>query len=1007
MRSKPCCLRTVPLTLVTLFVCSVSLLAQSNASIKGEVTDPNGAAIPKVEITARNDAIGIQRATVTDKDGRYQIDALPVGDYQIEVKANGFGRQILSNLPVEVGRATAQNIQLQIGDVAQMVNVTAGSELVEHTTTSVGQVIDQRMVQDLPLNGRYFLDLGALTTGSVTPPQNGFGTVPVRGAGSFAINTAGNREETVNYLINGITMNDLWFGSISVQPSVSSVQEFKIDNSTLSAEYGQNSGAVVNIASRSGSNEFHGEAFEYFRNDALDARNFFDFTSSEPPPFQRNLFGGSFGGPIFKHQTFFFTSFEALRHRQGLNLNSLVLTNSQRAAVTDPVVSRLLKLIPMANLIDSSGAGRFVGTATAPVDTNHWTIDITHNLTAKDRIHGYYAIQHRTFTEPSRQGNTIPGFGDLNQSTRQVFTFNATHVFEATTVNELRFGFNRISASDRPTAQLNPADFGILNSISTPIGIPQISVAGGLNFGGPSGLPQQRGDTTLVVADLVSTIHGRHSLKFGGEFRQFLNNLSRHPTGTFNFPTVASFTAGVANSFTVTVGDQSSSVAQKALGLFGQDNFKWRSNLTLELGLRYDWNVTPTERYNRFVVFDPDTVSLRRVGTDIDQLYQQNNLNFQPRLGVAWDPRGDGKTSVRAAYAVSIDQPLTSIATPTSANPPFAIPLSFSGPVRLDNAMQLAGLTGLAPQTVAQDFANAYLQSWNLNVQRELTRNLAAMAGYVGSKGTHLIIRRNINQPIDGVRPFPALSGSSPIFPGVPLGNITQVESSGNSSYNALWMSATQRLTRGVEFNAYYTWSKSLDYNSLSLQGVVVQNSYDLQGDRGLSDFDARHRFVISAIYELPFKRDRLTAGWQLAMIIQAQSGNPVNIVTSNSTINGVPNTLRPNVSGPVEITGSVEQWFDTSVFTRVNDFGSLGRNVVIGPGFSNTDFSVIKNTQINESLKLQLRVEVFDLFNHANFGQPGNVVGTPTFGQITNTRFPTGESGSSRQIQLAAKLIF
>jgi hypothetical protein len=998
---------TLYLAVLTLLVCSICVIAQSNASIQGEVTDGNGAVISEVEITVRSVAIGIQRNTLTGDDGRYQISALPVGEYQIEIAAHGFARQTLENLRVEVGCVITQNIQLEVGDVTQTINVSAGSELVQSNTTSVGHVMDQRAVQNLPLNGRYFLDLGTLSPGSVTAPQSGFGTAPVRGAGSFAINTAGNREETVNYLINGITMNNLWFNSISFQPSISSVQEFKIDNSTLSAEYGQNSGAVVNIASRSGTNQVHGELFEYFRNDALDARNFFDFTSSEPPPFKRNLFGGSLGGPIVKDKSFFFTSFEGLRQRQGLNLNSLVLTDAQRSAVSDPVITKLLGLIPRANFTDSSGAGRFVGTATAPVDTNHWTIDITHNLTARDRLHGYYAIQHRAFIEPARLGNTVPGFGDLNESTRQVLTFSETHVPGKSMVNELRLGFNRISATDRPTAQLNPSDFGILNNISAPVGLPQISVAGGLNFGGPAGLPQRRGDTNLVAADIVSVVRGPHSLKFGGEFRQFLNNLSRQPTGTFNFPSVADFIAGVANSFTVAIGDQSSSVAQKALGFFVQDNFRWRNNLTFELGLRYDWNITPTERYDRFVVFDPETVSLLRVGTDTDGLYQQNNKNLQPRLGIAWDPRRDGKTSVRAAYAIQVDQPMTSIATPTSANPPFAIPLSFSGPVRLDNAINVAGMTGLAPQTIDHGFANAYVQTWNLNVQHELKPDLGFTAGYFGSKGRHLIIRRNINQPINGVRPFAALATSSPILPGTPLGNITQVESSGNSSYNALWLTATQRLRRGVQFTASYTWSKSQDYNSLSLQGVVVQNSYDLHDDRGLSDFDVRHRFAISGIYDLPFKHNRLVAGWQVALIVQAQSGNPLNIVTSNSTVNGVPNTLRPDVTGPITVIGTVERWFDTSVFTPVNDFGNLARNVVIGPGFNNTDFSIIKNTRLSETLRLQVRAEIFDLFNHANFGQPGNIVGTPAFGQITNTRFPTGESGSSRQIQFAVKLLF
>jgi len=256
------------------------------------------------------------------------------------------------------------------------------------------------------------------------------------------------------------------------------------------------------------------------------------------------------------------------------------------------------------------------------------------------------------------------------------------------------------------------------------------------------------------------------------------------------------------------------------------------------------------------------------------------------------------------------------------------------------------------------------------------------------------------------LRPFPKLSGASPILPGASLGNITQVESAGNSSYNALWITATQRLTRGLQFNASYTWSKSLDYNSFSTGGIVGQDAYNLRGDRGLSDFDARNRFVISALYDLPSGRNQLLSGWQLAVIVQSQSGNPVNIVTSNSTVNGVANTLRPDVDGPVAITGTVDRWFDTSAFSAVPRFGNLGRNVIIGPGFNNTDFSIIKSTKVGEKLRAQFRAEFFDLFNHANLGQPGNVVGTPAFGRVTSTRFPTGETGSSRQIQFAVRLM-
>jgi hypothetical protein len=667
-------------------------------------------------------------------------------------------------------------------------------------------------------------------------------------------------------------------------------------------------------------------------------------------------------------------------------------------------------MIPRANFIDNSGSARFVGSASSKVTLNQWTLDIGYNLTSNDHLHAYYAYQGDHRNEPNLQGNTISGFGDNRDGRRQIFTLNETHVFNAKAVNEARFGFNRIFADLRPSTTLNPSELGINIGVNEAIGLPELRIAGGaLNFGGPSIFPSVRGDSTFVASNTLNYIHERHSLKFGGEFRRFLNNNLTQDPGTFVFPSIASFIAGNANSFAITLGSRTSSISQGAVGTFVQDSFKWRSHLTLELGFRYEWNMSPTERYDRFIVFDPTSVSLFRVGTQLERPYKTNDNNFEPRVGVAWDPVGDGKTVVRAAYAIAVEQPMTNAVTSTAANPPLATPLVFAGTVRLDNAVNLAQSAGLSPVSVDCNYENTNVQSWNLNIQRELFSQLGVMIGYIGSKGTHLRISRNINQPVAGVRPFPRLSAFSPFLPGASLGNITQVEGTGNSSYNALWFTINKRLSQGLQVNASYTWSKSIDYNSLSSPptSVTVQDSYNLRGDRGFSDFDARHRFVLSAIYAFPFKGSRLVEGWQLAAIAQSQSGNPLNIVTSNTTINGIPNTIRPDIRGESEIIGSVDNWFDTSAFVSVPRFGNLGRNVIIGPGFTTVDFSVIKDAKLNETMRLEFRTEVFDLFNKANFGQPGRVVGSAAFGRIVNTRFPTGDSGSSRQIQFALKLIF
>jgi len=1050
---------------------SFAALGQSTAILQGTVTDSKGAVVPNATITVRNKATSLERTTQTDEQGNYQIAALPVGNYSVEVKGEGFKTQVADQVTIEVARTVVQNFQLDIGAITEQVLVSSDVPVIESATTSVGTVINQRTVQEIPLNGRHFVDLGLLIPGSVTPPQNGFLTAPLRGQGSFGLNTAGAREDTTNFMINGVNLNDMVQNQITFQPSINTVQEFKLDNSTFSAEYGRNSGAIANIATRSGTNEYHGELFEFLRNDALDARNFFERTT-KPAPFKRNQFGFNFGGPVNlphfgeggpvfaykgKNRTFFFFSYEGLRQRQGLTISGVTVpTNAQRLAVTDPVILKLLPLIPLPNV----GTSGFSGSATAPVNIDQYTGDVSHNFGSNDRLHVYYAFQRDRRGEPTLQGNTVPGFGDTRQSHRQIFTLNETKTISAALVNEARFGFNRIHITFTPNALLNPLAFGIKNGITEPIGISQMTVTGAnLNFGGPSGFPNGRSDTTYVLSDTLNYLRGNHSLKFGAEWRRFLNNNTNKDTGTFTFANMAAFLNGTANGFTATLGDVSSAISQGAMGFFVQDNYKVRPNLTLELGLRYDWLMSPTERFDRFVSYIPVQNTLVQVNHGVAPLYHTNH-NWQPRVGFSWDPFKNGKTSVRGAYAILADQPVTNLVIPNSQNPPFAttVALPPNSTTLLSNATDpghAAPGSSVSPSSADPEFNNGTIQSWNLNVQREISSGLAVTVGYFGSKGTHLRITRNLNQTflnaaLNAVRPFPTVSPNSPIAPNLPQQNITFREGTSNSSYNALWVTANKRLSKGLQFNASYTFSKSIDLNSQSSQGVTVQDSFNLQNDRGLSDFDARHRFVVSGLYELPFHGNQFKEGWQLSLITQSQSGNPVTLVAGNvgaigttipaanaNALTGLA-TLRPDVSGPITISPTAApgvigvQWFANSVCDprpggscptgatailpvafingkTIYHFGSLGRNVVIGPSFNNSDVSLIKRTKITERQMIEFRWEIFDVFNHANFGQPGRVaqVGSSTFGVISGTRFATGDSGSSRQMQFALKYKF
>ncbi len=833
---------------IALTLCaSIPASAQIFASLQGRVFDPSGAVVPGATIRVQNESSGFDVSVRTDSEARYYVVAVPNGTYTVTATAMGFRAERIDALDVDVGRTLVRDFHLTIGDIAETVIVRSETPLVDRASATIGHVVTAETVQKIPLNGRHFTDLGLLVPGSVAPSQTGFSSRPIRGVGALAFNTAGNREEAVGFEVNGVTTNNLTFGSLIFEPPLTSIEEFKVDNSVFGAEHGHVSGAVVNIVTRAGSDNFRGEAFEFFRNDALDARNFFEFTSQNPHPFERNQFGGSVGGPIRRGMTFFFGSYEGLRQRQGVDQNSLVLSDEQRATATNPAIRQLIPLIPRANFFDTNGTPRFVGSAPAIADTDRWTIDLRHSAGTKDRLQVFYGSQHVRSVEPGTAGNSIPGFGSVSRPFASILTIGETHMFGTASVNEARFGRSRLVGGTFPAAPLNPTDFSIGNGITRPIGVSQMIVAGDLNFGGPGNLPQGRTDTSYVLVDTFSHASGRHSMRLGGEYRHFINENFAEGTGVFNFPSVDAFLAGTANAFNITLGERRSVIDQRAMALFFQDQIRLRNSLTLEFGIRYQWHVTPTERDDRFVVFDSASGSLVRVGVDVNGIYQQNNRNLEPRLGMAWNLSPDGRTVLRAAYGRAADEPGTTAVRDTAGNPPFAAPLSATGAISLVSALDTAGPAGLSPSTVDFQFRNASMQSWNANVQRQLARDLAATIGYSGSHGSNLRISRNLNQPVGGVKPFPVVAASSPILPGTPLGNITQVESSGFSNYSAVWAAVTKRLSRGLHADASYTWSKSLDTNSLNSSGFAVQDGYDIPNQYGLSDFDARHRFVVSA----------------------------------------------------------------------------------------------------------------------------------------------------------------
>jgi hypothetical protein len=1035
----------VTLLVAVLWVAS-GAWAQSTATLQGTVTDAQAAVMPGVAVSIKNAATNLERTATTDTAGQFVAAALAPGRYHLVAHLDGFQDQV-RDIDLAPAQTVALDLRMTVGALAENVTVTGAAPLIDTATVSVGQAMAERTVQEIPLNGRHFVDLGPLMPGGSTSPQNAGLSAPLRGQGSFSFMSAGNRETSVNMMINGINLNDLSNSQVTFQPSINTVSEFKVDNSTFSAEYGRNSGAIVNVATRSGSNQFHGEGFDFYRDQKFDSRNYFNPPPAPQSVFNRKQFGANFGGPIAKNKMFFFGSYEGLRHTQAVDLNSGTLSNAQRAAVTDPLAKNLLQYIPAAN--DATGL-RAIGSEIAPVTNDQYTGDLRTNLRQNDDLHVYYAFQRDFRHEPNAQGNTVPGFGDNRGGHRQVLTVNETHVFNQALVNEVRAGYNRISISFNPTTRIDTGALGInVGQTQNPVALPQITISGpALNIGGPGGFPSAREVTTGAIGDTATYLHGNQIIKFGGEFRRVKHNSTSGDPGRITYPSVAAFQQGFGSTFSITLGGLTYNAYVNAVGAFVQDSVSLGSKLKLDLGLRYDYLPSPTEGADKLVEFEPATAALVRFGTNGLNQITKNGSDFQPRVGVIWNPTGDSKLAVRGAYAVMVNQSNTGYFVGGANNPPIVTPLSAQAAgtaasnVRLDNALSGSGAAALNPSFTDPNFLPGRMQTWNVNVEREFA-GMGVMVGYFGSHGDRQRIPINLNQfvtPGGIVRPFPALSASSPILPGATLGNITEQTSLGWSDYKGLWVTANRRLTHGLQLSGSYTLSKSTDTNSYD-GTLTAQNSLDLANSVGPSDFDVRHRVAVNLSYDLPFSGNRLKEGWQVVVVEQAQTGNPLNIVTNIATITGN-TTVRPDLIGALPnivatpnvdpTTGAVisYQWFASntvcdprvagsctasSVFALpyspngVAHFGNLGRNAIYGPGFADTDVSLIKNVKLAGESRIQLRVEAFNLFNQANLGQPGGqaTVGSTSFGVISNTRFPTGDSGSARQLQFAVKFLF
>jgi hypothetical protein len=998
-------------------LCLIALalpLAAQNASLAGTARDPQQAAMPGVTVTLTNLDTGVALATTTDDTGNYEFPFVKPGRYSVKAEQKGFQTFVQSELVLAVGDRVRLDPAMQLGEAATLVTVAESASAVQTESSNLGEVVTSKKITEMPLNGRFFLDLAMLSTGTSVPSTNNrtFLAVP-SGIGISGINASGTREDSTNYIFDGINLSDMVQNQITFQPNIDMIQEFKVLTNAFTAENGRNAGIIVTGVSKSGSNGLHGSAFEFVRNEKFDAKNFFD-AAGPIVPFKRNVYGYSVGGPIKRNKTFFFTSYEGRQGREVTTIKTQVPSDAQRAAVTNPIVQKLLAIVPHAN----DATGTFVnGSAPRKRELNQFSGRIDHNFSPKHFLYGTFLSNRDSRSEPTLQGNNLPGFGDFRPAKRYLLAVAFTSVISPAMTNELRAGLNRVNISFTQDDKANPSEFGITSPAAV---FPNFNVPGALRFGGIDGFPQGRGDTTFQYSDTVGWVRGRHALKFGGELRRFRNNNFNYGTGgIINFASLAAFLAGTPGSATETALAVTPAIRVTALGFFAQDDFKVSPKLTLNIGLRWEYNGVPSEKYNRIGVYDFSQKKVVQVGSGgLERPYDRQFSNFGPRFGFAYDPAGKGKMVIRGGVGIYYDQPVTNVVTPSGSNPPFSASVNNTANVNLASPFAVPPGGSSSIQAVDPNFKSGTVYSYNLNVQRELVGTVFQVS-YVGSQGRHLRLLGDYNQGINGVRPISSFS------------SITIQESVSNSSYNGLWLSANKRLSKGFTVSGSLTVSKSIDNNSVGSSNPQIQDFRNIASERALSDFDARRRFVMSGIYLLPFKAEqsflkRLVEGWSVAPIVNMQTGSPFSPIVPLSGTLAPGATPTPGViynSGSLEqfdrpdyVTGqpltvtnpSPSQWINPKAFVRHNlGFGSAGRNILSSPGFQDVDFSIAKNTAIKERVSLQFRAEAFNLLNHPNFTQPQNSLTASTFGQITATRTARGDLGSSRQLQLGLKLIF
>jgi len=1106
---------------------SVPIRAQvAGASLSGTVLDPSGSIVPNAQIVITDVNTGVSRTVTSSSGGLYTAPNLLPGVYKLSVTATGFSTMERTGVTLTVGAEVVLDIRLQVGQVSQTVQVTGEAMNVELASSTISAQVSATTVRELPLNGRSWTDLASLQPGvNSIETQPSFASGSDRGNRGFGSQSSisGARPQQNNYRLDGVSINDYSNGApgsvLGGNLGVDAIQEFSVLTSNYSAEYGKTSGGVINAITRSGSNTFHGSAYEFLRNSALDARNFFDGPTI--PPYRRNQFGGSAGGPIVKDHTFIFGDFEAIRESKGVTTVNVVPSLDARNGIlnyavdpsnpsqplggfpsnagtsspnpcvpngvtgtsngtqflqctvhVDPSAQKYLQFFPAPNGSPTAKGlnNAFTSTFAAQrvLSENFFTTRVDHKFTDKDSMFGTYVFDRTPYTLPDGFDNVQ--LSDLTY--RQVGILEETHIFTPNVINTVRFGYNRNRVdNDLSSKAILPAAGDLSLGAVPGKAAAQVSVGGITPFtGGVGGNPTYffRWNSFQPSDDAFVT-KGRHSLKFGFQAERMQMNVQSfsNPNGVFSFADLDSYLVNLPSKFNSALANSLHDRAfrQSLYGAYFQDDWRIRPNLTVNLGVRYEMTTVMSETKGRLVNLVNPTDAVARTG---NPLYKNPTLrNFEPRVGFAWDPFKNGKSSLRGGFGLFDVLPLPSqyFLMENLAAPYFLLG-STSNKTALANTFFTGGFPLLQnPSSLRTAYIeNApkrnYVMQWNMSVQRAITSTLTATLGYVGSRGVHMPYRTD---DYDMVLPTKTSAGYLwPITPGTPLnpnfGSMRAMLYQGMSYYNALQAQVIKTMSHGVQIQGAFTWAKSMDTDSATLAGDQFGNSiqsldwFDQRLSRSLSDFNVGRTLVINAIWEVPGVKTEMapvkwaTNGWQIGGIFKASDGIPFTATFgSNGDVLGkkssntfdYPNRLTGSGCNTLVNPGNPNNYIKTLCFaiptapdatfyaancdpsrgTGLQCFnlrGNAGRNILIGPGLTDFDFSLFKNNyipRISEKFNIQFRAELFNVLNHPNFAPPptpaNTDVLTPTGGTPGSVGVLNGTTTTSREIQFALKLMW